>query len=208
MAAKDSAACCAACNDKVGCKVGVLFGGECFLKTKAQAVTKYARAGRTSCMPKTNASAITSTATTPAVTEPEVEATQTKIASSLASDLTAGGGGPLRAMLAVAKTSLSLTVTASEATSAPVLHVVSANTTAGTGGGSPCALYVKPTLRNATGFQLGYVSFSTAFVILRPGEAAALSLLSAGPAGAASALSGVTACVEAWNAPRVCVPLP
>ena len=40
---------------------------------------------------------------------------------------------------------------------------------------SPCALYVKPTLRNSTGHQLGYVSFSSGFVTLRPGEAVTLA---------------------------------
>ena len=50
--AKDSAACCAACSERPGCKVGVLVGGQCYLKTAAMAQTKYARAGRTSCVPK------------------------------------------------------------------------------------------------------------------------------------------------------------
>jgi hypothetical protein len=99
-----------------------------------------------------------------------------------------GKAGPLRAMLDVANTSLSLTVVGN------VMHVSAANTSSS----SPCALYVKPTLRNATGHQLGYVSFSNGFQIMRPGEAAALQVVSAG-VGVAS-----HACVEAWNAPQVC----
>ena len=65
VAAKDSAACCAACSSKPDCKVGVLFGTECFLKTAAQAQTKYARAGRTSCMPKHNRTAAGDSIKTP-----------------------------------------------------------------------------------------------------------------------------------------------
>lgn len=110
-------------------------------------------------------------------------------------------------MLAVANTSLSLTVGGTS--SIPVLHVANANATAG---GSPCALHVKPTLRNATAYQLGYmyVSFSVGFAILKPGEENDWSMLNAGPTagGVAELEMGVMACVEAWNAPRVCVALP
>ena len=169
VAAKDSAACCKACSDKPGCKVGVLFGQDCYLKTAAQAVTKYARSGRTSCMPKR---------TTPAVV----------------GGAAPGVAGPLRALLDVANTTLALTLGGNA--SAPVLRATAANNAS-----SPCALYVKATLRNASGHQLGYVSFSRGFTTLRPGEAAEMRVASEG-FGAAT-----HGCAEAWNAPRVCVPL-
>lgn len=134
--------------------------------------------------------------------EPSMASDSAGAAASVAST-----GGPLRAMLAVASTALSLTIGGTP--SAPVLHVTT--TSANATSGSPCALYVKPTLRNAThpaGHQLGYVSFSNGFVTLRPGESVALRLLSAGVLSAGGAASpGTMACVEAWNAPRVCVPL-
>lgn len=176
VTASDAAACCEACAAKSGCKVGVLFGSDCYLKSAAQAVTKYPRAGRTSCSPKTDK--LTSTAT------------------ELLASHGSASGGPLHAMLAVPKTSLSLTVTGPS--SAPVLRIANANVT-----GSPCALYVKPSLRNATGYQLGYTSFSSGFVILRPGEVAKIKVLSNGAVAGAAA----TACAEAWNAPRVCAAL-
>ena len=176
VAASDAAACCAACEAKSGCKVGVLFGSDCYLKTAAQAVTKYPRAGRTSCSPKPD--------------------TLTSTATELLVSRGSASGGPLHAMLAVPKTSLSLTVAGTS--SAPVLRIANANIS-----GSPCALYVKPSLRNATGYQLGYTSFSSGFVILRPGEATTIKVLSTGAVAGAA----VTACAEAWNAPRVCTGL-
>lgn len=51
VSVKDSEACCTACNQKPACKVGVFVGTQCYLKTAAEAQTKYVRAGRTSCMP-------------------------------------------------------------------------------------------------------------------------------------------------------------
>jgi hypothetical protein len=42
-----------------GCKVGVLVGTQCYLKTAAEMQTKYAHAGRTSCLPQyTNVSGV------------------------------------------------------------------------------------------------------------------------------------------------------
>jgi hypothetical protein len=46
------------------------------------------------------------------------------------------------------------------------------------------------------------VSFTSGFVTLRPGATAAMQVLSLGVGVATQA------CVEAWNAPRVCQPLP
>jgi hypothetical protein len=170
VSAKDAGECCAACAGQLGCKAGSLFNGRCWLKDAAAAVSKFAQPGVTSCQPSNRTVAGTQQ---DAPAPPAVQG---------------GKAGPLRAMLDVANTSLSLTVVGN------VMHVSAANTSSS----SPCALYVKPTLRNATGHQLGYVSFSNGFQIMRPGEAAALQVVSAG-VGVAS-----HACVEAWNAPQVC----
>ncbi len=172
VSAKDAGECCHACAAQPGCKAGSLFDGRCWLKDEAAAVSKFAKPGVTSCQPSN----------------------RTVVAQHAHSPLAAheGKAGPLRAMLDVANASLSLTVVGN------VMHVSTANESSS----SPCALYVKPTLRNATGHQLGYVTFSQGFQIMRPGEAAALQVVTAGVGLATHA------CVEAWNAPRVCAALP
>lgn len=180
VSANDAGDCCAACAAQPGCKAGTLFGKHCWLKDAAAAVTKYANPGVTSCQPSNRTAGSAATPLPPA-------------------------GGPLNAFLTTVDTTLTLALQMLGTSGAPrvVLQVSAANTS-----NAPCALYVKPTLRGqvtdgttAEFHTLGYVSFSAGFVTLLPGQVVTLELTSAGLEDAAEA------CVEAWNAPRVCVSL-
>jgi hypothetical protein len=94
----------------------VLYGRECFLKAAAQAVTKYARSGRTSCKPKRAPDDLALGGTEPSL----------------------GVAGPLRALLDTPNTTLTLALGGNA--SARVLRVRAADDD----GRAPCALYVKP----------------------------------------------------------------
>ena len=99
-----------------------------------------------------------------------------------------GVGGPLSPLLTTPPVALSLSVAAN----GTIL------VTAAVGGA--CALFVKPTLRDSDGAQVGYVTFSRGFFTLLPGQSASLE-----PTSAPLPSNAVSACVEAWRSPRRCV---
>jgi hypothetical protein len=208
VSAKDSSQCCAACARDAGCKVGVLFRQTCYLKVAAAAVTKIKHPGATSCQ-LSNTSWLAMMPPAPA--PPPVT-------------------GPLHAFLRTANTTLDLSVSVlldDDAVTSPaaqprvVLRVTAANSSTTTGKrGSSCALFVQPTLRAGgaeaeeavsvadngntavDGSSMGYVSFDKGFVTLLPGQTVTISSTTIGLEHAHEA------CVEAWNAPRVCKRLP
>ena len=125
-------------------------------------------------------------------------------------DAMPGVAGPLAPLFEAPTVELRLSLVGGGSASVASLNVSvvgndgsAASTAAAPPAASPAAavaLFVKPTARDAAGGQLGYVAFSRGFFSLMPGETAELGVVGEPLWDVASW------CVEAWNAPRACLP--
>lgn len=117
--------------------------------------------------------------------------------ATITSALSLSQGGVLHPLLVLQNSSLTIRQTPSETSSPHTLSIEVTNT-----GSYAPALFVKPTVRDESGAQIGYMPFTRGSFTLLPGEVSTISLIVTD-----LPVTAKMVCVQAWNADQICLSL-